>query len=117
MRVNQRRQLREQQLADGDQVALSLHHATELREVGLQPVLLGVALGRRAQVTDHGVDVVFEFRDLSARFHLDRPGQVALGHGGRHFCDRAHLVGQVRRQEVHVRVRSFQVPAAPGTCA
>ena len=32
----------------------------------------------------------------------DRAGEVALGHGGRHVGDRANLVGQVRRELVHV---------------
>ena len=45
--VDERRQLGEQRLADGDEVALALQHAGELRQVGLQPVLLLVAIGRR----------------------------------------------------------------------
>ena len=43
--IDQRRQLGKQLLADRDQIALALHHAGELGEVGLQPVLLGVLLG------------------------------------------------------------------------
>ena len=85
------------------QIALALHHAAELREVRLQPVLLGVALGRRAQVADHRVDVVLEFGHFAARVDLDRARQVALRHGGRHFRDRAHLGREVRREQVHVR--------------
>ena len=102
LRVDQRRQLGQQRLADGDQVALPLQHAGELGQVGLQPVLLLVAVRRRAQVVDHGVDVVFELGDLAARFDLDRARQVALGDGGRHLGDRAHLRGQVGGQQVHV---------------
>ena len=89
-------------LAHRDQVALALHHAAELGEVGLQPVLLGVALGRGAQVADHRVDVVLEVGHFAARVDLDRARQVALGHRGRHFGDRAHLRGEVRREQVHV---------------
>ena len=102
LRIDQRRELRQQQLADRDQVALSLHHAAELREVGLQPVLLGVALGGRAQVADHGVDVVLELGHLAARLDLDRARQVALGHRGGHLGDGAHLVGQIGGQQVDV---------------
>ena len=55
-----------------------------------------------AQVVDHRVDVVFELRDLAAGFDLNRSRQVALGHGGRHLGDRAHLVGQVGGEQVDV---------------
>ena len=89
-------------LADGRQIALALQHAGEAGEVGLQPVLLGVALRGEAQVVDHRVDVVFELGDLAARVDLDGARQVALGHGGRHLGDGAHLVGQVVGQQVDV---------------
>ncbi len=56
----------------------------------------------RREVVDHRVDVVFELGHLAARIDLNRPGQVALGHGGRHLGDGAHLGGQVRRQQVDV---------------
>ena len=102
LRVDQRRQLREQQLADGDQVALALEHAGELGEVGLQPVLLLVALGGLAQVVDHRVDVVLQLGDLAARLDLDRSREVALGHGGGDLGDGAHLVGQVGGEQVDV---------------
>ena len=85
-----------------DEIALALQHVGEAREVGLQPVLLGVALGGEPQVADHRVDVVFELGHFAARIDLNRPGQVALGHRGRHLGDRAHLGGQVRGQQVHV---------------
>ncbi len=81
----------EQHLAHGVQFALALQHAREFGEVGLQPVLLAVALGGLAQVRDHRVDVVLQLRDFAARFHLNRARQVALGHGGRHLGDGAHL--------------------------
>ena len=46
--------------------------------------------------------VVLERRHLARRLDGDRAGEVALGHGGRHVGDRAHLVGQVGGQLVHV---------------
>ena len=100
--VDQRRQLGQQQPADRRQVALALQHVGELGEVGLQPVLLGVAVGGEPQVVDHRVDVVFELGHLAARIDLNRPRQVALGHGGRHLGDGAHLRGQVGGQQVDV---------------
>ena len=102
LRVDERRQLGQQQLADGDEIALALQHARELREVRLQPVLFLVALGRPAQVVDHRVDVVLQLGDLAARLDLNRARQVALGHRGRHFGDGAHLVGQVGGEQVDV---------------
>ena len=54
------------------------------------------------QVADHLVDVVLERRHFALRLDRDRPGQVALGHGGGHFGDGAHLGGQVGGQLVHV---------------
>lgn len=102
MRVHQRRQLRQQQPADGGQVALTLQHVGESGEVGLQPVLLGIDVGGEPQIADHGIDVVFQLRDFASRVDLDRTGQVALGHRGRHFRDRTHLRGQVGCQEVDV---------------
>src|SRR5690349_15326470 len=42
--VDERRQLGQKHLADRAQLALTLEHAGELGEVGLQPVLLAVAL-------------------------------------------------------------------------
>ena len=99
---HQRHQLRQQHRADRRQIALALQHAGEAREVGLQPVLIGVALRRQAEVVDHGVDVVFELGDLAAGVHLNGARQVALGHGGRHLGDGAHLVGEVVGEQVHV---------------
>ena len=42
LRIDQRRQFRQQQLRDGQQIALALQHAGEPGDVGLQPVLVGV---------------------------------------------------------------------------
>ena len=102
LRVHQRRELRQQQLAERDQVALALQHVGEFGEVGLEPVLLGVAVGGEPQIVDHRVDVVFELGHLAARIDLNRTGEVALGHRGGDLGDRAHLGGQVGRQQVDV---------------
>ena len=91
-----------QHASDGRQIALPLQHAGEAREVGLEPVLLVVAVGGEPQVVDHRVDVVFQFRDFAAGFHLNRTRQVALGHGGVDFGDGANLVGQVVGEQVDV---------------
>ena len=120
--IHQRRQLGQQQLADGAQLALALQHAGEPRQVRLQPVLLAVALGRLAQVRDHRVDVVFQLGDLAARLDLDRTREVAFRHRRGDFGDGAHLRRQVGRQQVHVagqvlpgarRTRHVRLPAEP----
>src|SRR5579859_5270548 len=100
--VDQRGELGEQEPADRRQVALALQHVGEFRQVRLQPILLGVAVGGEPQVVDHGVDVVFQLGHLAARFDLDRPRQVALGHRGGDLGDGAHLGGQVGGQQVDV---------------
>lgn len=74
LRLDQRGEFREQHLADGEQVALALQHARELRQVRLQPVLFLVPLGRGPQIVDHRVDVVLQFRHFAARLDLDGPG-------------------------------------------
>ena len=102
VRPDQRHELREQDAADRGEVAPALEQRRDAREVGLEPVLLPVALGGQPEVADHGVDVVLQLGDLAARVDLDRPGQVALGHGGGDLGDGAHLGGQVRRQQVDV---------------
>ena len=91
MGVHQRRQLGQQQPPHGGQVALALQHVGEFRQVGLQPVLFGVDVGGEPQIADHGVDIVFQLRDFAPGIDLDRTGQVAFGHRGRHFRDGAHL--------------------------
>ena len=102
LRRDERRELGQDQVRDGRQVALALEHAGEALEVGLQPVLLGVLARRLAQVADHLVELVLEHRDLAAGLDADLPCQVALGHRRRHVGDRAHLIGQVRGELVDV---------------
>src|ERR1700733_11250467 len=100
--VDQRSELGEQHAANGGEVALPLQHAGEASEVGLEPVLLGVAVGGQPQVVDHGVDVVFELGDLTKRIDLNGAGKVAFGHSGCDFRDGAYLVGEVVGGQVHV---------------
>ena len=114
LRAHQRSELLEQHLADGAQVALALHHAAELREVRLEPVLLGVAVGRDLEVADHRVDVVLELGHLAARVDLDRARQVAFRHGRGDFRDRTHLVREVGGQQVHVRRQVLPGPRGTG---
>ena len=102
MGIHQGRQLGQKQPADRGKVALALQHVGKPGEVRLQPVLLGVDVGGEPQIADHRIDVVFEFGHLAACINLDRPGQIALGDGGRHFGTRAHLRGQVGRKQVDV---------------
>ena len=83
-------------------VALALEHAAELGEVGLEPVLLGVLLRGVLQVADHFVDGVLEGGHFALGLDRDGPRQVALGDGGGHFGDGAHLRGQVGGELVDV---------------
>jgi hypothetical protein len=102
VRVDERRQFREQEAADRGEIALALQHVGEFGQVGLEPILLGIAVGGKPQVVDHRIDVVFQFGHFAARIHLNRAGQVALGHRGRHFGDGAHLRREVGGKEVDV---------------
>ena len=99
---DQRAQLAQQHLAHRIQLALALQHAGEPGEVGLQPILLAVALGGLAQVRDHRVDVVFELGHLAARLCLNGAREVALGHRGGDLGDGADLAGEVGGQQVDV---------------
>ena len=102
LRLHQRHQIGQQRLGDGEEIALPLEHAGEARDVGLQPILLAIALRRLAQVRDHRVEVVLQLGDFAFGIHLDGAGQIALGHGGGHLGNGAHLRGQIRGEEVHI---------------
>ena len=58
-------------------------------------------VGERPQRVGHRVDRVGERRDLALGLDGDLLGEVAVGDGGRDVGDLAHLVGQVRRHDVH----------------
>ena len=64
-------ELRHNELRHRFQILLALHHPREFREVGLQPVLLGILIGGRLQIRDHLVQVVLELVQLSLRFDRD----------------------------------------------
>ena len=115
--IDQRGQFGEQHLAHGVQLALALEHAGELGEVGLEPVLLAVALGGLAQVGDHRVDVVLQLGHLAAGLDLDRAREVALGHGGGDLGDGAHLRGEVGGQQVDVAGQILPGAGGAGTLA
>src|SRR5438445_2752699 len=99
---DERRHLGQDQVGDRVQVALALEHLGVLGDVGLEPVLLGVLLGRLFEVADHLVDLVGEQCDLALGLHPNRPGQVALGYRRCHFGDRPNLGGQVGGQPIDV---------------
>jgi len=63
------------------------------------------------------VDVVLELGEFAARIDLDRAGEIALGHRGRHLRDGAHLRGQVGGEPVDVAGEILPGAAAPGTLA
>ncbi len=107
MGVNEGDKLRKKLSADRDDVALTLQHAREAREVRLQPILLGIELRRETQIADHRVDVVFEFRDFASRADLDGACQIALCHSRRHFGDGSHLGGEIGREKVDVTGQIF----------
>ena len=69
------------------------------------------------QLIDHRIDGLLELQDLAADMDGDLLREIAVGDGGRHFRDIAHLGGQVRAIELTLSVRSFQVPATPMTFA
>ena len=96
------RELGEDEPSDGEHVLLALEHPGELRQVGLEPVLLAVFQRRVLEVADHLVDVVFERRHFSRGLHRDRASQVSLGHRGRHFGDGTDLGREIRRELVDV---------------
>ena len=60
--------------------------------------------------------VSFSSRISPLTFDGDLLGQVAVGDGGGDFGDVADLAGEVEAMELTVSVRSFHVPATPGTC-
>ncbi len=58
-------------------------------------VLLLIAFGRIAKVSDHGVDVVLQLGHLALGIDLDRASQVTLGYRGRYLGDGADLRGEI----------------------
>ena len=73
--------------------------------------------GEGVELVDHRVDGVLEFENFAFHIDGDLARQIAVGDGGRDFGDVANLVGEVAAIELTLSVRSFQVPATPGTTA
>ena len=73
--------------------------------------------GEAVELIDHGVQRFLQLKDLAAHVDGDLARKVAAGDGGRHLGDVAHLVGEVAGHRVDQSVKSFHVPATPGTCA
>ena len=69
------------------------------------------------ELIDHRVDGVLELENFALHVDRDLPRQIAAGDGRRHFGNVANLVGEVLAIEFTLSVRSFQVPATPGTAA
>src|SRR5262249_51556373 len=71
------------------------------------------------QLVDHRVDGALQLQDLALCDHRDLLRQVAVGHGGRHLGDVAHLRSEERRvrEQGHGQgppaVGSGRSPAAP----
>jgi len=102
LRRHERRELREDHVRHGGEIALTLEHARKALQVRLQPVLLDVLPRCLPQVADHLVQLVLQNGDLTLGLHPDLPREVALGDGGRNLGDGAHLVGEIRGQLVDV---------------
>ena len=73
--------------------------------------------GEAPQLVHHGVDGFFELEDLAADIDGDFLGQIAVGDGDGNVGDVSDLSGQVTGHEIDAVVKSFQVPATPGTAA
>src|SRR5262249_54381444 len=58
--------------------------------------------GEAVQLIDHRVDRVFQLEDLAFDVDGDLLGKVAVGDGGGHLGDVAHLAGEVRCHRVDV---------------
>ena len=57
--------------------------------------------GESVELVHHGIDGVLELENFAAHVDGDFLRQVAIGDGGRHFGDVAHLTGQVAGHGVH----------------
>ena len=60
----------------------------------------------RVELVHHRIDGVLQLQNFAADIHRDLAGQIAVGHGRRHFRDVTNLSGEVRRHEVH-RIRQI----------
>ena len=111
--IHHRREFRENQPTDRQQILLALKHAAELGQVRLQPVLLAVLERRVLQVANHLVDVVFERGDFALCFDRDESREIALRNGRGDFGNGTHLRRQIRGELIHV-IRE-RLPSTGGT--
>ena len=61
--------------------------------------------------------VFFKREDLALHLDGDLRGKIAVGDGGGHVGDVADLPVRFDAMKLTLSVRSFHVPATPGTCA
>jgi hypothetical protein len=100
--------------------------AGDAEHVGLAAERPSVPTSRATRVTspakalswsDHRVDGFLELQDFARHVHRDLLRQVAAGDGGGDVGDVADLAVRLPAMKLTLSVRSFQVPATPGTCA
>ena len=86
-------------------------------KIGLEPILFCIAVSGEPQIVDHRIDVVFELGDFTARFDLNGARQIALGDAVATSAMARTCVVRLAASRLTLPVRSFHVPAAPGTLA
>ncbi len=74
------------------QLAVRAHFTSDPRDLGREA----------AQLIDHGVDRVFELKDLAAHIRRNLFREIAVGDGDRHFGNIPHLVGEVAGHRVDI---------------
>ena len=73
--------------------------------------------GERAELIDHRVDRVLQFEDFALHIDRDLLRQVAVGDGGRHGGDVAHLGREIAGHEIDAVGQVFPRAGAPSTRA
>ena len=74
------------------QAPVGAHLARHARHLG----------SKRAKLLHHGVKRFLELQNFAANIHRNLLGKIAIGNGGRHFGNVAHLGSQVARHEIDV---------------
>ena len=70
--------------------------------------------GETVELVHHGIDGVLEFEDFALHVHRDLARQIAARHRRGHFCDVAHLAGEIRRHRIDVFSQILPCPGDPG---
>ena len=73
--------------------------------------------GERVELVHHRVDGVLQLENFALHVDRDLARQVAARHSRRNFGDVSHLAVRLPAIEFTESVRSFHVPATPGTLA